>query len=58
MYAIGGLTACLIAASLEYQDQKKIDPNIFFGIYASIIAILLIASLSLNYNLEPDIVLK
>jgi hypothetical protein len=38
--------------------QKKIDPNIFFGIYAAIIAILLIASLTLNYNLEPDIVLK
>jgi Na+/melibiose symporter-like transporter len=55
-FASGGLLACLIAGSVELQDSE-IDPNFYFGTYALLILILVIASIFLNYDLEPDIVL-
>jgi hypothetical protein len=58
MYAIGGLIACLTAAFIELKDNQNLDPNIFFGIYASFIIILLIVSIFLNRDLEPEVILE
>lgn len=56
-YAFGGAIACTIAGFIELGDGKDVDPNVYFGTYAFLILILLIASIFLNRDLEPEIIL-
>ena len=56
-YAFGGIIACTIAGFLELGDGKDVDPNFYFGIYAFLIFVLLMASIFLNRDLEPEIIL-
>lgn len=57
-YSLGGAIACTIAGCIELNDGKDVDPNWYFGIYAFLIFVSLIASIFLNRNLEPEIILK
>lgn len=58
-YAAGGLIACIIAGSIELEDNgKNVDPNFYFGVYTFLIFILLLASIFLNRNLEPEFILR
>ena len=57
-YAFGGGLACTIAGFIELGDGKDVDPNWYFGVYAFLIFILLIASIFLNRDLEPEIILR
>lgn len=57
-YACGGAIACTIAGFIELGDGKDVDPNWYFGVYAFLIFILLVASIFLNRDLEPEIILK
>ena len=55
--ALGGITACLGAACIELQGAgDDLDPNIYFGTYMGLIFLLLIASIFLNRELEPEII--
>jgi len=57
-YAIGGIIACCSAGSIELSSSEgeQIDPNWYFGTYAVLISILLVASICLNRALEPEII--
>ena len=57
-YAIGGIIACCAAGSIELSASEgdEIDPNWYFGTYAFLISILLVASIYLNRALEPEII--
>lgn len=55
--ALGGMTACLTAGGIEIQGGDDIDPNIYFGTYMGLICLLLIASIFLNRDLEPEVIL-
>lgn len=57
-YALGGIIACTSAGFIELSDGKNVDPNVYFGTYAGLIAILLLASIWLNRELEPEIILQ
>jgi MFS family permease len=57
-YALGGAIACAIAGTIELSDGKDCDPNWYFGVYAFLIFILLLASIFLNRDLEPEIILR
>ena len=55
-FAFGGIIACSAAGTIELDDDA-VDPNWYFGIYAGLIFILLIAAILLNKELEPEIIL-
>lgn len=57
-FAIGGIVACVCAGLIELNNDNDYDPNILFGVYIGIISILLIASIFLNRDLEPEVILK
>lgn len=57
-FALGGIVACVSAGFIEMTCDNDYDPNILFGVYAGIIAILLIASIFLNYYHEPEVILR
>lgn len=57
-YACGGAIACSVAGFIELGDEKDVDPNLYFGVYAFLIFVLLIASVFLNRDLEPEIILR
>ena len=58
-FALGGIVACVCAGFIElYYIDSDYDPNILFGVYVGIISVLLIASIFLNRNLEPEVILK
>lgn len=57
-YAKGGIIACSIAGTIEMGDGKDVDPNFYFGVYAGLIVILLVAAVYLNRDNEPDIILR
>jgi len=46
------------AGFIELNGEKDFDPNVFFGIYAGLIIILLIASIFLEKGHEPEIILR
>lgn len=56
-FALGGITACSAAGTIELDDGKDVDPNVYFGTYAALIFCLLIASIFLNKKLEPELIL-
>jgi len=56
--ALGGIVACLSAGSIELNGGDDIDPNIYFGTYMGLICTLLIASIWMNEDLEPEVVLQ
>ena len=56
--ALGGIVACLSAGSIELKGGDDIDPNIYFGTYMGLICTLLIASIWMNEDLEPEVVLQ
>jgi hypothetical protein len=56
-FAMGGIIACSAAGTIELDDGKDVDPNWYFGIYAGLIFILLIAAILLNRELEPELIL-
>ena len=55
--ALGGMVACVGAGSIELGGGAEIDPNIYFGTYMCLICTLLIASIWMNRELEPEIIL-
>lgn len=55
--ALGGFTACITAGAIEINGGDDIDPNIYFGTYMGLICLLLIASICLNRDLEPEIIM-
>jgi hypothetical protein len=55
---MGGIVACVCAGFIELNYENDYDPNILFGVYIGIITVLLIASIFLNSNLEPEVILK
>ena len=58
-YALGGIIACAIAGFIQLLENRiVVDPNFYFGTYAFLIVVLLIASITLNRNLEPEIILR
>lgn len=57
-FATGGIIACVTAGCVEMNQGSETDPNIFFGTYAGLILILLIAAIYLNQDCEPEIVLQ
>lgn len=54
-FALGGIIACISAGFIELQEGNK-EPNIYFGIYGSLVLMLMIASIFLNKALEPEII--
>jgi hypothetical protein len=56
--ALGGIVACLSAGSIELNGGDDIDPNIYFGTYMGLICTLLIASIWMNQDLEPEVILQ
>ena len=56
--ALGGILACLSAGSIELNGGDDIDPNIYFGTYMGLICTLLLASIGMNEDLEPEVVLQ
>jgi hypothetical protein len=48
--------ACVIAGSIEYDQSREVDPNWYFGAYAGLVTILLIASIFLDRVNEPEII--
>jgi hypothetical protein len=56
--ALGGILACLSAGSIELNGGDDIDPNIYFGTYMGLICTLLLASVGMNEDLEPEVVLQ
>jgi len=54
---MGGIIACVCAGFIELDDGKDVDPNFYFGIYAGLIFILLLAAIFLNRKLEPEIII-
>lgn len=57
-FAFGGIVACVCAGFIEMNADNDYDPNILFGVYVGIIAILLFASIFLNRHHEPEIILQ
>lgn len=57
-FAMGGIVACVCAGFIELNYESDYDPNILFGVYIGIITVLLTASIFLNSNLEPEVILK
>ena len=55
--ALGGITACTGAGFIELTNDEELDPNIYFGSYLGLICLLLIASIFMNTELEPEIIL-
>lgn len=56
--ALGGIVACVSAGFIELNGGDDIDPNIYFGTYMGLICTLLIASIWMNKDLEPEAVLE
>ena len=56
-FALGGIIACTSAGFIEMNGGDDIDPNFYFGSYAGLIFILLLASIFLNRQFEPDVIL-
>jgi hypothetical protein len=59
VYAFGGLLACLMAGSFEYNDflsGETSDPNFYFGAFTALSTIVLVASFFLNPINEPEII--
>jgi len=56
-FAAGGIIACSAAGAIELDEGNDFDPNWYFGTYAGLIFFLLIASIFLNKELEPEIIL-
>jgi MFS family permease len=55
--ALGGILACSGAGFIELSNDEELDPNIYFGTYLGLICILLIASIFMNSELEPELIL-
>ena len=55
-FALGGLLACIIAGSIEYDQSRAVDPNWYFGAYAGLVTILLVAAVFLDRVNEPEII--
>ena len=55
-FAFGGITACTCGGFIEIDDGHDVDPNFYFGTYAALIFGLLIASICLDRNNEPEII--
>ena len=53
----GGVLACVTAGTMVMLGGAEIDPNVYFGIYMSIIALLLISSIFLSKEWEPEIII-
>ena len=56
--AIGGIVACVGAGSIELSGGDDIDPNLYFGTYMGLIFCLLLSSIWMNKDLEPEIILQ
>jgi MFS family permease len=56
-FALGGIIACSSAGTIELDDGKDVDPNVYFGTYAGLIFFLLVTSIFLNRKLEPELIL-
>jgi hypothetical protein len=56
-FALGGIIACSTAGTIELDDGKDVDPNVYFGTYAGLIFCLLVTSIFLNKKLEPELIL-
>ena len=57
MYAFGGIIGCMSAGFIELEDGNDLDPNVYFGTYAGLIFIVLISSVFLSQQMEPEIIL-
>jgi Ni/Fe-hydrogenase subunit HybB-like protein len=55
--ACGGIVACTSAGFIEFTGDEDLDPNIYFGTYMALICLLLLASIFMNNDLEPEIIL-
>jgi hypothetical protein len=55
--AFGGILACVSAGFIEYTGDEGLDPNIYFGTYAGLICLLLLASIFMSNELEPEVIL-
>jgi hypothetical protein len=55
--ALGGIVACLGAGTIELKGGDDLDPNLYFGTYMGLICTLLLASIFMNRELEPEIIL-
>jgi len=53
----GGVLACCTAGFMVMLGGAEIDPNVYFGIYMSIIILLLISSIFLSKDWEPEIII-
>ena len=53
----GGILACISAGTMVLFGGKDLDPNAYFGTYLGILILLLISSIFLNRNFEPEIIL-
>lgn len=57
-YALGGMIGCGVAGTIQASSNKNLNPNIYFGVYTGLIVLMFSATLLLNRNLEPEIVLR
>ena len=57
-YALGGIIGCGFAGAIQGNSSKNLNPNIYFAVYTLIIILMFSATLLLNRNLEPDIILR
>lgn len=48
--------ACITAGSIEIDESREVDPNLYFGAYAGLIVILFIAAVFLDSVNEPEII--
>ena len=51
------MIGCGFAGAIQSNSNKTINPNIYFAVYTALIAIMFVAVLFLNRNLEPEVVL-